>query len=232
MSSIFITGSSNGLGLGLTRYYLQRNAKVFSLSRSGCPLQHESLQHSCHDLADLDGIAIALQALLPKNLDLVILNAGVLGDMADLADTSMTQIQQVMDINLWANKIIVDYLIKQQIKVRQLIMVSSGASVNGNRGWGAYSISKAALNMMAKLYAHEMPDTHITAYAPGIIHTRMQDYLCQDVDSEKFPSIKGLIDAYQTPDMPDIDTAAARIAQSFAQCLNHPSGSFLDIRAL
>ena len=134
------------------------------------------------------------------------------------------------DINVWANKVIVDWLIKSQRVVRQLIFISSGASVNGNRGWGAYSISKASINMMARLYAADMPDTHVTAYAPGLAHTQMQDYLCHNVDTTKFPSIEYLVNTYQTEEMPDIDTAALQFAKSFDFCLEFESGSFPDIR--
>jgi benzil reductase ((S)-benzoin forming) len=232
MATIFITGNSNGLGLGLTRYYLQQDANIYSISRSPCPIDNPRLHQRQLDLSDLDSIPSALQSLLPKQLDLVILNAGILGAIQDLADTDLQQVRQVMDINVWANKIIIDSLIKQGIQVRQLILISSGASVNGNRGWGIYSISKASVNMMAKLYATEMPDTHITAYAPGLVQTDMQEYLCHQVDTAKFPSIQRLVDAYHTDDMPDIDSAAQKIALSFPRCLDYPSGSFLDIRQL
>ena len=232
MPSIFITGSSKGLGLGLTRYYLQQNAEIYSVSRSPCPLQHTMLHHTQLDLAKLDSIPSSLQDFLPAQLDLVILNAGVLGEIKDLSDTSMSEVRTLMDINVWSNKVIIDTLIQQDIKVKQLVIISSGASVNGNRGWGAYSISKASINMMAKLYAAEMPDTHITAYAPGLVHTAMQDYLCHDVDTAKFPSIKHLQQAYQTEHMPDINSAAEKIALSFPRCLEYASGSFIDIRQL
>ncbi len=232
MSTIFITGNSKGLGLGLSRHYLDKGDTIYSLSRSKCPLKHDNLHHTLADLSQLDSIEPTLQVLLPGSLDLVILNAGVLGKINDLADTSMSEIHSLMDINVWSNKLIIDYFIKQQIKVKQLIIISSGASVNGNRGWGAYSISKAAVNMMAKLYVDEMPDTHITAYAPGLIHTDMQEYLCKQVDTHKFPSIANLTKAYQTEYMPDIDTAAKLISASFEKCLQFDSGSFIDIRQL
>jgi benzil reductase ((S)-benzoin forming) len=232
MSSIFITGTSKGLGLGLIRYYLQQKAEIYSVGRSPCPLHHALLHHTQIDLAVLNSIQSKLEDFLPPQLDLVILNAGILGEIKDLSDTSMSEVTTLMDINVWSNKVIIDTLIKQAIKVRQLVIISSGASVNGNRGWGAYSISKASINMMAKLYAAEMPDTHITAYAPGLVHTAMQDYLCHDVDTAKFPSIKRLQQAYQTEDMPDIDSAAKKIALSFPRCLEFASGSFVDIRQL
>ena len=232
MATVFITGNSNGLGLGLTRLYLDQGDIVYSLSRSDCPLQHSNLHHAIQDLSQLDDIENSLQPLLPKSLDLVILNAGILGKIQDLADTPMQDVKNIMDINLWSNKVIIDWLIKHKIKVKQLILLSSGASINGNRGWGAYSISKASINMMAKLYAHEMPDTHITAYAPGLVHTQMQDYLCHDVDVEKFPTIANLVNAYQTEFMPDTKTAAKIISTSFNKCLQFDSGSFVDILQL
>ena len=43
MASIFITGNSNGLGLGLTRYYLQHDDTVYSISRSAVPLHDDNL---------------------------------------------------------------------------------------------------------------------------------------------------------------------------------------------
>jgi NAD(P)-dependent dehydrogenase (short-subunit alcohol dehydrogenase family) len=232
MARHFITGNSKGLGLGLTRYFLNQQDQVYGLSRSSCPLKHKNLHQARQDLSELKRIESNLQGLLPAALDLVILNAGILGEIKDLADTSMQEVQRIMDINVWSNKIIIDWLIKQRVKVSQLILISSGASINGNRGWGAYSISKASINMMAKLYAHEMPETHITAFAPGLVHTQMQDYLCQEVDTVKFPSITNLANAYQNENIPDIDTAASNIAQSFPACLNFSSGSFVDIRQL
>lgn len=232
MSSIFITGNSQGLGLGLTRHYLEHGHEVFSLGRSVCPVQHDNLNHSLRDLSELESIPSALSALLPDLLELMVLNAGILGNIRDLADTPMQQVEQIMNINVWSNKIIADWLIKNSILVKQLIFMSSGASVNGNRGWGVYSISKASINMMARLYAQEMRDTHITAYAPGLVHTQMQDYLCNDVDTEKFPSIENLVKAYGTEHMPDTYKAAKRIAESFGRCLDFASGSFVDIRQL
>jgi len=232
MATIFITGNSNGLGLGLTRLYLDQANQVYSLSRSECPLEHSNLHHGIQDLSQLDEIESSLQSLLPASLDLVILNAGILGKIEDLVDTSMQDVKNIMDINVWSNKAIIDWLIKNNIKVKQLILVSSGASISGNRGWGTYSISKASLNMMAELYAHEMSDTHITAYAPGLIHTKLQDYACNEVDTNKYPSITNLVKAYKTELMPDIDTAAKLISLSFNKCLKFDSGSFVDIRQL
>lgn len=117
-----------------------------------------------------------------------------------------------------------------RISNRQIVAISLGASISGHRGWGGYSISKAALNMMVKLYAHEMPDTHICSLAPGIFDTALQEYLCTSVDSEKFFSIRSLQDARNRSEMPSAEEAAKKIIEAIPGFFNHASGSYLDIR--
>jgi NAD(P)-dependent dehydrogenase (short-subunit alcohol dehydrogenase family) len=109
-------------------------------------------------------------------------------------------------------------------------MISSGAAVLGNKGWGAYALSKAALNMLAKLYAHEPPDTHITALAPGIIDSAMMDYLCDEADADAFPALKRLRDARGSERMPRPDTAAAWVLDVLPRLAERASRSFVDTR--
>lgn len=100
-------------------------------------------------------------------------------------------------------------------------------------GWGAYSLSKAALNNLVQLYAHELPETHVISLAPGLIDTAMQDYLCEEVDSGDFPSVQKLKAARGTEDMPGPRATAERILDLLDDLkAKHPSGSFVDIRQL
>ena len=64
--------------------------------------------------------------------------------------------------------------------------------MNGSKGWGAYSLSKAGLNMLLKVYAKEMPETHFTALAPGIIDTPMVQHIIKNVNDEIYPSVSTL----------------------------------------
>lgn len=50
MSTIFISGNSQGLGLGLTRYFLQQQHQLYSISRSNCPIDHPDLNHRGQDI--------------------------------------------------------------------------------------------------------------------------------------------------------------------------------------
>ena len=127
---------------------------------------------------------------------------------------------------------ILDWLIERALPVTQVVAISSGAAVNMSYGWGGYSLSKAALNNLIKLYAHEMPDTHLTALAPGLVDTAMQDYLCDEVDAGDYPSVQKLQDARGTERMPDADGAAQMLLDLLESLRDGESGQFVDVRDL
>ncbi len=235
--SVFITGNSSGLGYGLTEEYLSRGFEVYGLSRRGCTgIDNQALHDVRCDLSQSSTIVPSLDSLLGavSRLNLVFLNAGVLGEIRDIADTALEDILPVMDINVWANKIILDWLRARELGIEQIVLISSGAAVNSHKGWGAYSLSKATLNMLNQLYAPEYPDTHLCALAPGLIDTAMQDHLCNpnEVDVDQYPSVQKLRNARGTDSMPTPRTAARRLAHVMPRIKDYPSGSFVDIRTL
>lgn len=234
MANIFITGISSGIGLGLVKKYLEKGWQVYGLSRRACPVTHENLHSIQADLQDTANLPGALYELFDgqKELDLVVLNAGVLGKIADMKDAPLTELRQTMDINLWSNKVLLDWLFKHMDSVKQLIAISSGAAVNGNKGWNGYSISKAALNMMVKLYAVEQLDTHFISLAPGLVDTAMQEYLCSRKETEEFPSLARIQSARGTENMPGPDELAEKLPTVFEKIKNYESGSFVDIRKM
>jgi benzil reductase ((S)-benzoin forming) len=229
-SAAFITGTSSGLGRGLAEVLGRDGWAVHGVSRRGCDLP--GVHDQVLDLTDEDAIAPALSRLLGDLpvLDLVVLNAGVLGEIANITQTPLADLKRVMDINVWANKVVLDWLHHWGRPVRQVVMISSGASILGNKGWAGYALSKAALNMLARLYAHEMTETHISAVAPGIIDTAMMDHLCVEADAEAFPALQRLRDARGTEAMPGPVAAAERLVSILPQLKERPSGGFVDIR--
>lgn len=231
-----ITGNSSGLGRGLTEAYLDLGFEVFGVSRRGYGEPHNKINDIRCDLTDYESVPLALETLLMgiSHLNVVILNAGILGKMQDMADTSLEEIRTVMEANVWSNKVLLDWLLKSGIRVDQIVLISSGAAVNGNRGWGAYALSKATLNMLTQLYAHEFPHSHLIALAPGLVDTAMQDVLCDpdQVDDGLFPSVKKLRAARGTESMPSASVAGKMIANMIPSLRQLPSGSFTDVRTL
>lgn len=236
--NVFITGNSSGLGLALTKALLERDAIVWGMSRRGCPLaEHndDGIRDRKQDLGNLAHLEDGLERLLSDclRLDLVVLNAGLLGRIQPLSQTDVHDLEHQMRVNAWANKVILDWLIERQLPVDQVVAISSGAAVNMNYGWGGYSLSKAALNNLISLYAPEMPETHLTALAPGLVDTGMQDYLCGEIDSDEFPSVQKLKDARSNKTMPQPEQAAEQLINLFDDLKKRfDSGQFVDIRQL
>jgi len=235
-ANIFITGVSSGIGLALAEAWLNKGAHVFGISRREPAqlLRQQAFRHAKVDLSDLGQIEAALHTLLAgvRTLDVAVLNAGVLGKLGDLADTSIQELKRVMDVNVWANKVAMDALLRTGTRVRQIVTMSSGAAVHAERGWNGYALSKAALNMLTALYAAEQTDTHFCALAPGIVDTAMQDELASLPPDPRFPSFQRLKEVKGTPFMPKPGEAAERLINAIESAMSHSSGSFLDMREL
>jgi NAD(P)-dependent dehydrogenase (short-subunit alcohol dehydrogenase family) len=167
------------------------------------------------------------------HLDVAVLNAGILGRFDDLASVDLANLRHVMEINVWANKTVIDGLFCSDRTIRQVVTISSGASVNGNRGWAGYSISKAALNMLTKLYAREHLETHFCALSPGVIDTPMLEELCALSPDDRFPALEALRRKRNTPEMPMPEEAAGLLIDVFARLPDLvESGEYADVRKL
>lgn len=233
MMNVCITGSSRGLGAAFVQKYLDEGAKVYGLSSS--EVTDKRYRYAQVDIADFDALKKGLEGLLcgVKSLDLLVLNAGILGRIQDISLCTMDQLKKEMDVNMWANKVILDFLIDKKIDVKQVIAISSGASVNGSLGWNGYSLSKAALNMLIKLYAAEMRQTHLSAIAPGLVKTEMIDsILLGDHDVKRYASVQSLRDSEKAGLILTAEQTAEKISSLLPRLLQEESGSYIDIRTM
>lgn len=232
---ILITGVSSGLGHGLAKKYLDRGATVYGCSRREPEdLVAAGLQFKSVDLADESDGRPSFEELISgvPHFDVVILNAGKLGEIRDMKDAPLSDLRETMEINVWANKWILDALFSGNRSVKQVVGISSGASLSGSRGWNGYSVSKAALNMLIKLYAGERPDTHFTSFAPGLVDTAMQDYLTNLPGDERYEPLETLKAAKGTEKMPDGEACAKMLIEAFPELLKRESGDYADIRKM
>lgn len=226
--NILITGCSSGLGLALTNYYLQKGFKVFGISRKNPNIENKDFIHICFDLSQVEKIKENLNPLLLQinSFETIFLNAGMLGKIKLLEELSIKELNEVYSLNVYANKELLD--ICKNLEVKNIILISSGASKNGYKGWGSYSLSKAGVNMLANLYSNEILNTKILAVAPGVIKTPMTDYIRFELDANIFPSAKKLnTGTVQTP-----NETAVKLDNLITRVNEFESGSYVDIRQI
>ena len=228
LKNILITGGSSGLGLALTNYYLQKGFKVYGISRNKPKIQNINFIHISFDLSRISNIKEILSPIIQdiSQIETVFLNAGMLGKIKILEELSTSEMQEVYALNVYANKELLDILM--QINVKNIFIISSGASKTGYKGWGSYSLSKAGVNMLVNLYSNEMFNTKIIALAPGVIKTPMTDYIRFELDENIFTSAKklneGLVQtAFET---------AIKIDAFINRINEFETGSYVDIRQI
>ena len=226
--NILITGCSSGLGLALTKYYLKKEYKVYGISRKKPSITNENFIHKSFDLSQVSKIKSELTDFIKdiNNLETVFLNAGMLGKIKILQELSIDEMNEVYSLNVYANKELLDILM--QIKVNNVLVISSGASKTGYKGWGSYSLSKAGVNMLVNLYSNEMTNIKILAVAPGVIKTPMTDYIRFKIDENIFTSAKKLNEGIvQTP-----EETAIKIDELMNRIDEFKSGSYVDVRQI
>lgn len=188
--AVLVTGGSRGLGAALGRALAEQGARVVLVARGEKPLDEivDAIRRDggeAHALAadvgakeDIHRIAGAAAALVGP-LDLVIHNASILGPtpLKALLDTGCEDLVRVLDVNL-VGPFRLTRAIAGGMAVRGrglIVNVTSDASVNAYPTWGAYSVSKAALDHLGRLWAAEMADTGVRFLTvdPGEMDTAM-----------------------------------------------------------
>ncbi len=224
--NILITGTSSGLGYALAKQFNNEGHYVYGLSRNKSDL---SINWHSVDLSNIYSIEPALKSLLNSiELDLVILNAGQLGEIKPTSDLDIQDFNNMININFLSNKIIMDYVINNN-KVKCVIGISTGAALKPYYGWSLYCTTKAAFKQLISVYAEENPNTQFISLAPGIVKTPMQDYI-KTINPNLIPSVHKFHNMYDDMDSPTV--VANNIINNLTTITKQPSGAFVDLREI
>ena len=207
-----ITGASRGIGQAVAIRFAREGAQVILTARDvrGLEATDDAIRAQGSlpaalvplDLRDAAAIAALSQAVAQRfgRLDVLVGNAGVLGELSPVAHTSPDEWERVLQVNLTANMQLIrafDPLLKLSAAPRALF-VSSGVARSLHPYWGAYAVSKAALEMMVKLYAAENEKTALRANLidPGAVRTRMRAQAMPGEDPEQLPAPEAITDVF------------------------------------
>ena len=127
-----------------------------------------------------------------KKLDIFVGNAGTLGKLTPLPHLDPKVWDDAMAINVTANYRLIRSLdpLLRAADAGRVVLVTSGLAHKCWPYWGPYSISKAALEAMAKVYAGETATTavRVNCFSPGPTRTKMRATAMPGEDPETLPS--------------------------------------------
>ncbi|SCY85109.1 SDR family NAD(P)-dependent oxidoreductase [Microvirga guangxiensis] len=184
-----VTGASRGIGRAAALALAEAGAHIIALARTQGAL--ESLDDEIRakgssatlvpvNLKDLDAIDRLGAAIYERwgKLDILLGNAGQLGELAPINHIDQPVWDEVMTVNVTANYRLIrsfDPLLRASDAGRA-IFLTSGAAHKCNAYWGMYSISKAALEALVRTYAAETVTTPIKVMlvSPGPLRTSMR----------------------------------------------------------
>jgi len=185
-----VTGASRGIGAATAEALGAAGAHVILVARTAAAL--EDVEDRIHaaggsatiaplDLADGESLARLGAAVAERwpALDILILNAAMLGSLTPVQDIDPKEYSRLLTLNLLANQALLaafDPLLRKAERAEVVALTSSVGS-EPRAFWGAYGSSKAALEILLGAYADETEHTgklRVHIVDPGATRTRMR----------------------------------------------------------
>lgn len=202
-----VTGASRGIGAATAEALARAGAHVILVARTAKAL--EGVEERIHaaggsatiaplDLTDGDAVAKLSAAIAERwgKLDILVLNAAMLGSLTPVQDIDLKEYGRILNINLIANLALIaafDPLLKRAEQA-EVVGVTSSVGARPRAFWGAYGSSKAALEGLLGAYADEtayLKRLRVTILDPGATRTRMRSlaFPGEEPDSVKPPEV-------------------------------------------
>src|SRR5579863_8269789 len=177
-----VTGASRGIGYATARALARAGAHIVAVARTQGGL--EELDDEIRkdggsatlvplSLTDVEGIA-RLGAVLHERhgkIDILVGNAGVAGPSSPLGHIDLKPWNDVMAVNVSANFQLIRCIepLLQKSDAGRAVFITSGAANKATAYLGPYAASKAALETLARVWAHETasPPLRVNLFNPG-----------------------------------------------------------------
>jgi len=213
---ILITGASHGLGLALSKHYLEMGDRVIGCSRGESDLQNDNYTHVCLDIADETAVSAMFRDIRTRfgKLDVLINNAGI-ASMNPIALTPIATARRIFETNFLGT------FACTQAAIRLLRSSPAGRIVNLTtvavpldlEGEAVYAASKAAIESFTRITAREVGNLGITCNAVG--PSPVKTHLTQTIPEPKitqliarqaiarwgeFPDVFNVVDFFLKPE--------------------------------
>jgi NAD(P)-dependent dehydrogenase (short-subunit alcohol dehydrogenase family) len=202
-----VTGASRGIGAATAEALANAGAHVILVARTSTALEQvEDRIHAAGgtatiaplDLVEGESIGKLAVAVAERwgQLDILVLNAAMLGSLSPVQDIDPKEYSRLLSLNLLANQAMIaafDPLIKRAERA-DIAVLTSSVGREPRAFWGAYGSSKAALETLLGAYADETEYTgriRVHIVDPGATRTRMRAlaFPGEEPDSVKPPEV-------------------------------------------
>jgi NAD(P)-dependent dehydrogenase (short-subunit alcohol dehydrogenase family) len=198
-----VTGASRGIGYATALALAREGAHVVASARTVGGL--EELDDAIKaaggtatlvplDLRDYEGIGRLAAALNERygRLDVLIGNAALGGSSSPLDHFEPKEWDEVLAVNVTANWQLIRHMHALLLRsdAGRAVFLTSGAASNPRPYRGLYSVSKAALDALARTYAAETASTaiRVNLFNPGPTRTRMRAAVMPGEDPLTLPT--------------------------------------------
>ena len=185
-----VTGASRGIGAATAEALAAAGAHVILTARTAQAL--EQVEERIHDaggtatiapmdLTDAENIGKLAQAVAERwgSLDILILNAAMLGSLSPVEHLDPKELERVFKLNVFASQAVIaafDPLLRRAEKA-DVIGITSSVGEEPRAFWGGYGASKAAFDTLLGAYADETAHAgrlRVQILDPGATRTRMR----------------------------------------------------------
>jgi short-subunit dehydrogenase len=204
-----VTGASRGIGAATAEALAAEGAHVILVARDSAAL--EQIEDRIHaaggnatiaplDMADGDNIGRLATAIAQRwqHLDILVLNAAMLGTLAPVAATDIKEMTKLFTLNVIAQQAMISVFepLLRRAAAGKLVALTSSVARTPRAYWGSYAASKAALENIITTFGEEMKNISNVRTAivdPGATRTTMRAraYPGEDAASLKEPAVVG-----------------------------------------
>jgi len=201
LKRVLITGGNKGIGLEVTRLFIQNNYKVVVAARDYKNFEfynNENVEMIEYDISNISGISNLVSKI--GRVDILVNNAGVMNSVS-YDNYPKEKMKNIMDINLYAPIEFIKEVSKLMVQAGNGRIVNT-ASIAGQIGhpdiW--YGISKAGIINATKSFAKLLGSKGIVinAVAPGPVETEMMNVIPEQRKNDIKNSV--FIDRFAEPE--------------------------------